>query len=127
MHHRPRGFVLLYIILVITFILTSLSLSAGMTGVFAGNRLRLDQEAAQVRLQAEDCGELLLMQLRTATTTSGTGALPVNAGSCTYSIPGGTLPKAITLTASDGLLYKRLTITITQLDPTITASWVEGS
>jgi hypothetical protein len=127
MHTSKRGFVLLYIILIITFALTSLALAAGTTGVFSGNRLRLDQEAAQVRLEAQDCGEQLLLTVRMATTTSGSGSLAANAGTCTYSISGGSLPKLILLTATDGSLYKRITITITQLDPGIVASWVEGS
>jgi hypothetical protein len=123
----PRGFVLLYMVLILSSILTALVLMASSNGSFAGNRLQLDQESANTRMMAEDCGEQLLQQVRNATTTTGIGTLSTNPGTCTYTIAGAGVPKTISLTATDGTLYKRLIITLSQLDPTFNVSWVEGN
>ncbi len=127
MNHSPRAFVLLYIVLMVSSILTALVLAAGASGSFAGGRLRLDQQGDAARMIAEDCGEQLLMQVRNATTTSGAGSLSIGSGTCTYSISGNILPKTVTFTAVSGTLYKRMTISLSQLDPTLTALWNESS
>lgn len=120
-----RGFALLYIMLVLASVVTVASLIAGHVGMFAGNRIRSGSGAADVRMVAMYCGENLLMQIRNNTGISGSGTLTYGGGSCNYTISGSIPNKVVSITASKNNFYRRLTITTSQVSPTINATWVE--
>jgi|GEM_PF-6570500 len=120
------GFVLLYMVIILASIFAALALAAGQSGAFAGGRLRAAENGADMRMLAMDCTERVLMQMRNAPGTNGTGTIAIDTGSCTYVISGTVPTKTVTITATLGTLYKRITVTTIQINPTITASWVES-
>ena len=120
-----NGFALLYIMLVLASIIVAMSLAANQSGFFSANRMKSYTTAAEVRMIAMYCGENLLMQVRNTPGTTGSGTLNYNGGSCDYIISGAIPDKTITITAQKNNIYKRLTITTSQVYPTITATWLE--
>ena len=121
------GFALLYLVIILATSLTALVLAAGIYGAFSGARLRTENQGAVARVLADDCGERLLMQLRNAPSVLGSGTITTSTGTCTYTMSGASPTITIQITATSGTLYKRLTITTAQFEPTIIASWVEGT
>jgi hypothetical protein len=119
------GFALLYIMLVLASVVVALSLAANQSGFFSANRLKSYTTSADVRMIAMYCGENLLMEIRNNVNFTGTGTLSYDDGSCLYAISGSVPNITIAITASKNNLYKKLTITTSQLYPTITSTWLE--
>ncbi len=122
---QPRGFAFLYVIIIITSILTVLALGAGTIGAFATTRTDTAANAAKLRTMADQCGEILLMNVRNSTSLVSSGTLSVQGSTCTYSISGTAPTKTITLSDQYATLYKNITITTSQVTPTIVANWTE--
>ena len=122
-----RGFVFLYLVLLIASVTVAFALASSVSSGFAGNRIRSDAQSAQVRMLAMACGEQLLMQVRNNTALVTSGSLSYDGGTCTYTVAGTSPNKTITITATQNNLNRKMTITTTQVSPTITASWVEAS
>ena len=120
-----QGFALIFVMLVLASILVGVSFAAGIAGTFSGNRMKLYDGAAQTRMVANACAENLLMQLRSNVNFSGSGTMSMLDGSCTYVVSGTIPAKIISITAVRNNIYKRLTITTTQLNPTILSTWTE--
>lgn len=124
---NKQGFALIYVMLVLASMVVAFSLAASQSAFFSANRMKSYANNADIRMLGMYCGENLLMQTRNTPTLTGSGTLNYNGGTCTYSISGSVPNKTITITASKNNLYKRLTITTTQIYSTITASWVESN
>lgn len=123
---NTKGFALLYIMLILASVITVASLSASQFGVFSSNRLKNYSDAADTRMLTMYCAEILLMQMRNSPATLSSGTLNYNSGTCTYSISGSIPNKTIAITATKNNLYRRLTITTSQINPTIVSTWVES-
>ncbi len=123
--NKQSGFALLYIMLVLASIVVALSLAANQSGFFSANRLKSYTTSAEVRMIAMYCGENLLMQIRNDAALTGVGTLDYNDGICDYDISGSDPNKTIQIIAQKNNLYKKLTITTSQLFETIIADWVE--
>jgi hypothetical protein len=119
------GFALLYIMLILSSIVVALSLAANQSGFFSANRLKSYTTSAEVRMIGMYCGENLLMEIRNNAGFTGTGTLNYNGGVCDYSISGTAPNISIVISAVKNNIYKKLTITTSQLYPTITSAWVE--
>ena len=124
-HSKQTGFALLYVMLVLASIIVGLALSANQSAFFSANRLKSYSNSAEVRMIADYCGENLLMEIRDNPALVTTGTLSYSGGSCDYSITGTVPVKVITLTASKNNIFKKLTITTSQIYSTIQATWVE--
>lgn len=124
---NKKGFALLYIMLILASVVTVSALVAGQMAIFSGNRIKLTTTGADVRMLAMYCGENLLMQVRNNILIVSSGTLTYNGGTCSYTITGTSPVKIITFTASENNLYKKITITTSQLSPVITGSWLESS
>ncbi len=120
-----RGFAFLYVVLVVGAIMTALALAASQGGAFAGGRLRAYQGGAEARVLLNRCAETVLMLIRNTTTLTGTNTILADGGSCTYTITGSSVPKTVTLAATEGSLTKRATITVTAISPTLGITYVE--
>ncbi len=121
------GFALLYVMLVLASIVVALSLAANKSAFFSANRIKSYSSSADVRMIAMYCGENLLMQIRSTPGLTGTGTLNYNGGLCTYDVSGSVPDKIITIEASKNDIYKRLTITTSEIYPTIVSSWLESN
>jgi hypothetical protein len=122
-----RAFALLYVMLVVASVTAAFAFAASEGSAFAGNRLRADRQQADVRMLAMRCGEVLLMQVRNNTSLTASSTLSYGTGSCAYTVTGTAPAKTISITASQYNLYKRLTITTTQVSPSLQATWTESS
>lgn len=122
---NQKGFALLYVMLAIASIVAAVSLASGLAGTFSGNRMRIYDGSAQVRMIAMRCAETLLMQIRNNASLTGSGTLSLLDGSCSYTISGSSPIKTITLTATRSNLYRRITITTSQMGPSILSTWTE--
>ena len=125
-HINKKGFALLYIMLILASMITVASLSASQFGVFSSSRQKSYGSAADARMLTMYCAEILLMQVKNSPATVSSGTLNYNSGTCTYSISGTIPNKTITITASKNNAYRRLTITTSQINPTIVSMWVES-
>lgn len=119
------GFALLYIMLMLAALLTTLALTSARAGIFSGNRMTLYQNAATTRMIAMQCAETLLMQVRNDTALNTAGTLSIQSGSCSYTVGGTSPAKTITLTATYNNIYKRITINTSQVTPMILSTWLE--
>lgn len=122
---KENGFALLYLMLVLASIIVALSLAANQSAFFSANRLKSYVSSSDTRMIGMYCGEKLLMQIRNDASLTGSGTLTYTGGSCTYDITGTVPNKTISIVALENNLYKKLTITTTQIYPTITSTWVE--
>jgi hypothetical protein len=124
--HSKKGFALIYVMLILASIVVALSLAASQSGFFSANRLKLYTGTAEVRMIGMYCAENLLMQIRATPGLTGTGSLSYNGGSCDYAISGSIPNKTIDITAVKDNNYKKLTVTTSQIYPSLITSWVES-
>ncbi len=124
---RPsKGFVLLYVMIVVAAVTVSLSLSSALASTFAGNRLRSYAQGAEVRMLAAKCAEVVLLRVRANVALAETSSLTYGTGSCSYTVSGTSPAKTIVVTANQYNLMRRLTIVTTQVAPVILSTWTEG-
>ncbi len=124
-HPQQQGFVLLYIVLVISSITVATALGLAQHATFTGDRMKTYNSIVQLRTIEMYCAENLMMQVRNTATLLSSGTLTYNGGSCTYTVAGTQPVKTINIVATYGTMYKRLNITTSQLFPVIVSSWVE--
>ena len=119
------GFALLYLMLIMASIIVAMSFAANQSAFFSANRMKSYTNSGETRMIGMYCGEKLLMQIRSNPAITGSGTLTYDGGSCTYSISGSIPNKVISITAVENNIYKKLTITTSQIYPTISATWLE--
>lgn len=124
-HPQHKGFVFIYVMIIVASILVAVAIVGGQTGVFFANNVKEHQASAEAAMVAEYCGENLLMQVRNNTALTSSGSLTFAGGTCTYSVTGTSPNKTITLSVVKNNIYRRTTITTTQVSPTILVTWVE--
>jgi hypothetical protein len=120
-----KGFVMLYIAIILSSVVLTIAMAASLSGLFTGNRTRYSNNDIQARMIAMTCAETLLMQVRNSPSLITSATTPIADGSCTYSISGNVPTKTIMLTATRANIYKRITITTSQINPVILSNWVE--
>lgn len=122
-----RGAVALTTVLVIS-VLAVLIAGALLSGSIDAARLTLtQQQSAQARSLADACADEALEQIRASSNFTGNGNLTLGTGSCTYTvIDQGGENRLITASGSVASVIRRVTVTVTQLFPTIvTSQWIE--
>lgn len=122
---KNNGFALLYLMLVMASIIVAMSFAANQSAFFSANRMKSYTVSGETRMIGMTCGEKLLMQVRDNPAVIGSGTINYAGGSCTYVISGSIPNKIITITAVENNIYKKLTITTSQIYPTISATWLE--
>ena len=125
-NNRSGGFVLVYMMVIFASVVVALAISASQTGIFSANRIKSYAAAADARAFAMYCAEILLMQVRNSPAALSSGTLASGTGSCQYSITGSVPNKVINLTAIKNNIYRRITISTTQIYPVIQAQWLEN-
>lgn len=121
-----KGFAMIYSMLILASVIASLTLAASTSGVFSGQRLKIYNDSSTVRMIAMECAETVLMQVQILPSLVTSGTISIQNGSCTYTVSGTSPNKIITISASYKTLYKRITVTTTQIVPTILSTWIEG-
>ncbi len=90
------------------------------------NSLSLSQ-STQARTLATACAESALEQIRENTSYTGTTNLTLSSGTCSYIVTNtGGETRTITVTATVSSVVRRLSLTVTAINPIITTgSWQE--
>ena len=112
--------------LVLASIVTAIALSVNQSAYFSGDRVKTYSSTADARMIAMYCAESLLMQIKDNPGLVDTSTMSYDGGVCNYTVSGSAPNKTISITAVKNNLYKKLTITTTQINPTITSTWVVG-
>ena len=123
--NHNKGFAMIYALLILASIMTSVALTSSLMGLYSSYRLKGYSQGAQARMVATACGESALMAVRNNVYTLGTTSLSISGGNCTYGISGSAPIKIINLTVSSTNFYKRITITTSQVVPVLKTVWVE--
>ena len=122
-----KGFITLVTVLVVGVVGLSIATSVILLGVGISKTGIAVQQSHQARALASACGEEALQEIRNATDFSGSGSLSLGQGSCLYTVTAGS-GESRTATASGtvGTVVRKVSIRITQINPTITiSSWQE--
>ncbi len=124
--NHKKGIAMVYIMIVISGIILATALSTSSLGIMSAKRMQRYGQFAEVRALAMHCVETVLMNVRNNTALTASSSLTDSGGTCVYTVTGTAPNKVIAVTASKYNIYKRITVLVTQVSPTILATWVEG-
>ncbi len=121
------GFVALLAVLISGAVAVAIGVSLIMLGIGASRTSLAVEQSGQAKALANDCAEEALQKIRESTTFSGNGNLSIGGGTCTYAVTAGSgQTRLISATGTNGSIMRKVTISITQINPTITiSSWQE--
>lgn len=89
------------------------------------NSLALVQ-SMQAKGMANACAEEALLRIRKLTSYTGIGTLSSNVGNCNYSVTAGSGEnRTVLANGYVGSVVRKLSISVTQINPLISASWSE--
>lgn len=124
---QSPAFITLISVLILSAVGLSVSVFLILFSVGSSRNSFSSVQSAQARLLAAGCAESALEQIRESTSYSGTTNLSFSQGTCSYTVTLG-VGEARTISASGtvGAVVRRLSISVTAINPTITvSSWQE--
>lgn len=123
------GYVTLISVLIVGAVGTSIVLSLLLLGSASSRTTFTYEQSLQAKNLADACAEDALEQIRTSTAFTGSGNLTIGQGSCTYLVTsGGGENRTITASGTVGSVIRKVTISITDIDPSIVVnSWQENA
>ncbi len=107
---------------------TAIALSLILLGNGSSRTSFALQQSAQAKGLANACAEEALEQIRGSTSFTGSGNLTLGQGTCSYTVTntGGT-NRTVTASGTVGTIIRKVSISITAIDPLIVvSSWQEG-
>ncbi len=122
-----KGYITLISVLVVGAVGTSIALSLLLLGNGASRNSFALQQSAQAKGLANACAEEALEQIREATPFVGSGNLSLGQGTCNFTVTNtGGNNRTVTASGTVGTIIRKLTITISAIDPLIVvSSWQE--
>lgn len=83
-------------------------------------------QSEQAKALANACAEEALLQIRLFLPYTGVGTLTMDAGSCDYSVTtSGGQNRTVSARGFVGSVMRKVSISVTQIVPSLTASWQE--
>jgi hypothetical protein len=127
MRSRYNGFVTLLSVLILAAVSTAVSVSLLVLGLASSRTSFSLQQLHEAKSLADTCAETALQKVRDTTSFSGTGGVNLGTGSCSYTVTAQSgEQRTITASGVVGSLTRKVKITITQINPSITISaWQE--
>lgn len=122
-----KGFATLVSVLLVGVIGLAISVSLLLLGMSSSRTSFAFEQSMQAKALADACAEEALEQIRDSTPFTGSGALALGQGSCTYTVTSqGGSNRTITAVGTVSSMTRRVSITINQINPTINVtSWQE--
>lgn len=124
---NSKGYITLISVLIVGAVGTAIAISLILLGNSSSQNSFVIQQSAQAKGLANACAEEALEQIRESTLFTGTANLTLGQGSCTYTVTntGGT-NRGITTSGTVGTVIRKISITITAINPLIVvSSWQE--
>ena len=124
--HCAKGYVLLISVIIVGAIAVSIAVSLLFLGVGDSKNAISHQWSEQSKAGVNACAEESLQQIRSNINFTGTGNLNINNGTCTYTVANtGGSTRSIVVSSTVSSINRRVTITISALNPKIVATWQE--
>jgi len=121
------GYIALLSVILIGIISVSVGVSLVLLGLGSSRDSFALQQSGQAKALANACAEEGLQKIRESTAFTGTGSLSLDSGTCSYMVASqGGSNRTVTSTATVSATVRKISLTITQINPTITvSSWLE--
>ena len=122
-----EGFITLISVVVAGAVGLGIALSILLTSsVFSKNMIVL-QQSAQAAAMADACTEEALLQVRSNAAFTGSGALALDSGSCTYLVAGAGSSRTVSATGTVSTVVRKTSVTIpnTSYFSATSTSWQE--
>lgn len=122
-----KGYIVLLATLIVVVVGLAITSSFILLGLDFSRTVFSLEQSNQAKALANACAEEALLQVRNNTNYSGSGNLILSRGTCTYTVINqGGENRTINSSGIVGTLYRKVKITINQINPKITIlSWQE--
>ena len=127
LHHYAKGFATLVSVLLVGVLGLAISVSLLLLGLNSSRTSFAREQSYQSKALADACAEEALQQIRDATSFTGSGALTVGQGSCSYTVTSqGGSNRTMTAVGTVASMTRRVRVVIDQTNPVINVtSWQE--
>lgn len=119
-----KGYILLISVIIVGAIATSVAVALLFLGAGGSKSAISYQFSNQAKAGVNACVEAALEQIRENASYTGIGSLSFGGGSCTYTVAG-SLPKTITASSTFSGVVRRVTVTVSAVNPIISSTWQE--
>ena len=126
---REQGFITYFTVIIVAAIAIAIAVSLVNLSVRYTRTVTTQERSKQAMALADACAESALQQIRSSSSYTGNNTLSLGNGSCSYIVTntGGTTRK-INASGTVGTIVRRINISISALNPTITISrWEEAA
>ncbi len=119
-----KGFILLISVIIVGAIAASVAIALLFLGTGGSKSAISYQSSNKAKAGVNTCVETALEQIRENTSYTGSGSLSINGGSCDYAVTG-ILPKTVTASSTFSGVVRRVTVSVSAVNPTISSTWQE--
>lgn len=121
-----NGYILLISVVIVGAIATSIAVALLYLGAADSKNAISHQFSDKAKATVNMCAEEGLEQLRNNINFVGANNLDLNGGICTYTVVNtGGNTRLVTASSTVGSVIRRVNISVSSLNPTITANWQE--
>lgn len=124
---KQKGYIALVTVLIIGSIGSAIAISLILLGVGFSRTSFAIEQSNQAKALANTCAENALQQIRSNSSFSGTNTLTLNGGSCSYTVT--VLSgenRTVIASGTYGTVIRKISISVTAINPKIIASWIEA-
>lgn len=122
-----RGYITLISVLIVGAVGIAVTLSIILLGIGSSRTSLAVEQSSQAKSLANACTEEALQQIRDLSSFTGTGALTLGRGACTYSVTSqGGQNRTITTVGTVGTIVRKITVILNKVTPLVgVTSWQE--
>jgi hypothetical protein len=124
--HYANGYILLISVVIVGAIATSIAVALLFLGSADSKNAISHLNSDKAKASANACAEEALEQLRSNTGFVGANVVALNGGNCSYTVVNtGVNSRSVTVSSTVDGIVRRVGISVTALNPKITAVWQE--
>lgn len=121
-----NGYILLISVIIVGAIATSVAVALLFLSAADSKNAISHQQSEQAKATANACAEEALEQIRTDKNFTGTNSIALNNGLCTYTIANtGGQTRSIISSSTVSNVTRRLSVSVTAINPIIIMAWQE--
>jgi hypothetical protein len=121
-----KGYAGLLTILVVTAVCSVVAITVILLGLANSRSSFALLQSSQAKALADGCAEEALLQIHENVSYTGIGTLTLDSGNCDWQVTsGGGQNRTVSTRGFVGTIVRKVTVSVTQITPTITATWTE--
>lgn len=121
-----KGYIGLISVLFVGAVGTVIAVTVLLLGLATSRTSFALVQSAQARALADACAEEALQRIRDFVPFSGNGTLTLGSGSCNYTVTRlSGQNRTVSAAGFVGAMVRRVSVSVTQINPTVTAFWQE--